>query len=470
LENSPEPFKAFLIYIREVMKLTPVIQRVRILYGGGSMELQCQKDIRDRRGKGMPILKHGVNLKHTVVLISGVLVLFNTPVWASGIHSGNYVIIGWNDLGMHCINPSYQDLAILPPFNNLWVQVIQRGDPPKIVTSGISLEYSIEHNTKVEGKTDFWQYAPQLFGSNLPLGIGLTGNGLSGKMKLSGDHFEATGIPVLPYDDKMNWNPFQVATVKLKNGSGRVLEKIQVILPVSDEINCAKCHAQGMDGTVNLPNGGVVSVNLNILAVHDFYNGTSGVATTGPNLLESRPVLCAKCHSDNALGAPGDGTSKSLSLAMHGWHNPDRAPDAGCYDCHPGQTTQCLRTAIGGMGYLGTTPSCEAGLCHGGRQGVADSIAQGRQPWFQEPNCEQCHGVNYSTGQDLYRHSKGHGGVYCSGCHNSPHVWWPSKLWADNLQPSKLQKAAYAIGDCMVCHTKKQVGNDPHVTYYFNTP
>jgi len=118
------------------------------------------------------------------------------------------------------------------------------------------------------------------------------------------------------------------------------------------------------------------------------------------------------------------------------------------------------------MGYLGTTPSCESGLCHGGRQGVVDSIAQGRQPWLQEPTREQCHGVNHSTGQDLYRHSKGHGGVYCSGCHNSPHVWWPSKLWADNFQPSTLQRTSFAIGDCMVCHTKKQERNDPHVTYY----
>ena len=44
-------------------------------------------------------------------------------------------------------------------------------------------------------------------------------------------------------------------------------------------------------------------------------------------------------------------------------------------------------------------------------QGVADSIVQGRQPWLQEPTCEQCYGVNHSTGQDLYRHSKGHVGI-----------------------------------------------------------
>ena len=31
-------------------------------------------------------------------------------------HEGDYVVIGWNDLGMHCINPSFEELAILPPW------------------------------------------------------------------------------------------------------------------------------------------------------------------------------------------------------------------------------------------------------------------------------------------------------------------------------------------------------------------
>ena len=27
----------------------------------------------------------------------------------------NYVLLGWNDLGMHCYNRYFQDLAVLPP-------------------------------------------------------------------------------------------------------------------------------------------------------------------------------------------------------------------------------------------------------------------------------------------------------------------------------------------------------------------
>jgi hypothetical protein len=377
-----------------------------------------------------------------------------------------YVVIGWNDLGMHCISPNYEEMAILPPSNNLFAQVIQRGDPPRIVTSGISLEYSILNNRTVDGKTNFWEYVYRLFGASPQPGIGLTGNGLSGMMQPVGDHFEATGIPVLPYDDStrrkpMKWNPYQTAVIKMKDGSGRIsMKKIEVVLPVSDELNCAKCHAAGMDATLHITDTGTVEGN--ILAAHDYYHGQAGVSDIGPNLYDSRPVLCATCHASNALGMPGNPSYASVSQAIHGWHA--QFPDAGCYDCHPGAVTQCLRTAIQGMGYQGTEPSCPS--CHGDMTQVATSISQGRQPWLEEPSCEQCHGVNYSTGQGLYRHSKGHGGVYCAACHNSPHAWWPSKLRVDNIQPKKLQRNPYAVARCRTCHTKKQQSNNPHVVYY----
>jgi hypothetical protein len=63
------------------------------------------------------------------------------PIDKCQIPNSDYIVIGWNDLGMHCITPSYKKVAILPPFNNLCAQVIKRGDPPRIVTSGITLEY-----------------------------------------------------------------------------------------------------------------------------------------------------------------------------------------------------------------------------------------------------------------------------------------------------------------------------------------
>ena len=48
---------------------------------------------------------------------------------------GNYVVIGWNDLGMHCISPRFAEMAILPPYNNLHVIIIRKGgeEPAMVV-------------------------------------------------------------------------------------------------------------------------------------------------------------------------------------------------------------------------------------------------------------------------------------------------------------------------------------------------
>ncbi len=51
--------------------------------------------------------------------------------------SGNYVVISWNDLGMHCMNQFFNVMAVLPPYNTIWAQVIKRGPEPQKVTTNI---------------------------------------------------------------------------------------------------------------------------------------------------------------------------------------------------------------------------------------------------------------------------------------------------------------------------------------------
>ena len=95
----------------------------------------------------------------------------------------SYVVLGYNDLGMHCMNQDFSQLCILPPFNSLHAQVIRRGVEPDIISSGsnTSVSYVVPNNTTSVTKTNFWQYAPALFGAALPADVGLTGNGLSGE-------------------------------------------------------------------------------------------------------------------------------------------------------------------------------------------------------------------------------------------------------------------------------------------------
>lgn len=366
--------------------------------------------------------------------------------WNSrGARNAQYVLLAWNDLGMHCISPRFDTMAILPPYNNLQAQVVRMGDPPRIVTSGIKLRYYLPKNTTVAGKTDFWTHAKALFGVDLQPGVGLTGNGLSGEFKLVGNHFEATGIPVLPLDDKMKWDPYQQAVVALEI-DGTVIETVPVVMPVSDELHCEKCHATGEDATARLPKlPGGSSVEENILRLHDLDNGTE--------LMGSRPVLCASCHADNALGAAGQAETPNLSLAMHRFHS--RVGDVPtCYDCHPGPKTQCLRTAIRGMSRgpgAKNKPNCAR--CHGDLAALAKGLEDGREPWLTEPTCEQCH-KGFATDQPLYRNSTGHHGIKCAACHNSPHAWWPSKSGDDSRLPMFVQGTRYPIAKnrCWICH------------------
>ena len=74
--------------------------------------------------------------------------------------AGDYLVLAWNDLGMHCYNRDFQDIGVLPPWNTLWAQVIRVGDPPQIVTAGITVTFVFTDNTYSVGKSNFWDISP----------------------------------------------------------------------------------------------------------------------------------------------------------------------------------------------------------------------------------------------------------------------------------------------------------------------
>lgn len=135
------------------------------------------------------------------ILATGGAAAFQAAAQAPKRAASNYIVLAWNDLGMHCYNRDFQDLAVLPPYNTLWAQVLRVGNPPQVVTSGVTVSYLFADNTTSAGKSNFWQYAQALFGVNLAPNIGLTGRGLSGEMDLAGDHFVVEGIPLTEYSD-----------------------------------------------------------------------------------------------------------------------------------------------------------------------------------------------------------------------------------------------------------------------------
>ncbi len=363
--------------------------------------------------------------------------------------SGAYAVLAWNDLGMHCINPTFDKMLVLPPFNTVWAQVVKRGDPPALVTSGITVEYSIAVNTYSSGKRaygGFWTTIMTPLAGLLGItpvpatDVGLTGNDLSGAMTAAGGHFVAVGIPVTPVLDSGVWNPYQVAVITVKDSGGATIAQTRATVPVSDEMSCADCH-----GTTD-PYG-------DMIAKHNTNHGTTLAA----------PVICAECHADPALGAPGDGVRHNLSRAMHGWHSSKASPT--CYQCHPGPLTQCSRstrhTASGG--------NCAS--CHGDLAAMAAGLAGGRAPWAEEPKCVTCHpGVaDVDTGAILYRNALGHGGLACAACHGSPHAMIPTNQVAGYPNSDAYQSQQYqgftgkvkSIGSCGVCHTSSR--GDPSI-------
>jgi hypothetical protein len=201
------------------------------------------------------------------------------------------------------------------------------------------------------------------------------------------------------------------------------------------------------------------AVDRNILRLHDAKHGgkyQGGVCDPAaeaedPDCLINRtPIACQTCHYSPALdlaqlGPNNDngkeqGYNKTMSRAMHGYHGelllddgerllPDMPPpndprrtdaegnpvvnqfvrdtlEVTCYNCHPGQVTQCLRGAMFSGGMI-----CQD--CHGQPRQVGNDFSRDvspenpgafllandfytnpdtlRVPWANEPGCGSCH-------------------------------------------------------------------------------
>ncbi|MBZ0269756.1 cytochrome c family protein, partial [bacterium] len=332
---------------------------------------------------------------------------------------GSHIVLTWNDLGMHCMNQDHDQISILPPYNNLVAQVIRRGDAttlPALVTQGLSLDYSIPGNTYSVGKTNFWDYDVPLFGVDLPPNIGLTGNGLAGVFAEHTGYFEADGIPVTPFTDAAPTveDPYQQALVIVRDGGGLELTRSWPVIPVSVEVSCVSggCH-----GSIQ-----------NILDEHEEEGGFHP---------DNTPILCAECHGSPPLTGPSPGSAGYFSRRIHHKHDfiDQEIPGIeGCYKCHPGVQTDCLR------GTMSTDYGMICQDCHGDMEHVSQTIDNGRIPWVEEPACRDCHTAQFGEPVGvLFRNATGHGGVRCTGCHGSPHTIFPSREPRDNAVHIALQ-------------------------------
>ena len=84
--------------------------------------------------------------------------------------------------------------------------------------------------------------------------------------------------------------------------------------------------------------------------------------------------------------------------------------------------------------------------------------------------------IGVPTGQtnatNLFRESRGHGGVMCQGCHGSTHAEWPTgnANANDNLAATQMQGHSGLIMECSACHTGTMARNlnGPHGMHTVN--
>ncbi len=438
---------------------------------------------------------------------------------------GSYTLIGWNDLGMHCMDGDYSVFAILPPYNTIHAQLIDPSGKLVNAPAGITVTYEPvadangSINSSSSGKSNFWQFVQSLFGASVAVDTGLTGNAMPGRQaqplafEPARKWFTADGIPLTPFDDARNKNYYPMMKLVARDAGGTVLASTNIVLPISDEMDCSACHASGLrsaarprDGWVNDPLF-ERDYKLNILRRHDdLQSGTplfqSALAATGYSadglyasvVTDGKPVLCAACHASNALAAAGQPGIPSLTASLHSWHADQVDPvtqltlgssdnRGACYRCHPGAVTRCLRGVMGNAAAADGTLAIQCQSCHGDMAAVGNAARQG---WLDEPNCQSCHtgtaarnagalrytsaleasgqpraavDSTYATNPDtpaqglsLYRFSTGHGGLACEACHGSTHAEYPSSHDNDNAQSLALQGHVGMLAECGACH------------------
>lgn len=446
-------------------------------------------------------------------------------------------LIAWNDLGMHCMDPDYSVFALLPPFNDFKTQLIVNGKLQKAGTLHTVRYRAIADadgsiNKTSIGKTDFWDHVTALFGVALAPDQGLAGHDMPGPANVlqatafdpAWNWFAADGVPITPYDDDGTNDTYPRLEGIAYDAGGTPIAATANVTPVSDEMDCARCHASAGSPWAK-PIAGwtfesdpIADYRFNILRLHDERNAANPVYAQALASLAmdaagleatvrqtGRSVLCASCHLSNALPGSGLPGISALTSALHLKHAP--VVDSGglvldaidnrsaCYECHPGSVTRCLRGAMGSAVASDGTLSMQCQSCHGGMTEVGDPSRTG---WLDQPSCQECHtgtatqnsgqirftsvfdqngnphvpaDLTFATnpnvpapGFDLYRFSSGHGGLNCEACHGSTHAEYPSFEPKDNLQSIAIQGHAGMLVECNSCHgtTPFTVNGGPH--------
>ncbi len=448
-------------------------------------------------------------------------------------------IIGWNDYGVDRLDSDYSVFSLWPPGNTIRAQLIYQGRRVTNAT-GITVTYQAvgdpdgSTNSTSQGKTGFWDYALPLYGTNLAVNMGVNGYAMPGTnnapqvltFNRTNAWFSAEGVPITPLDDRLRKNYFPLMRVIARSNSV-ALATNDIVMAISDEVNCRVCHASGTDAAAQPAAGWVWNGNpehdyrLNILRLHDQLRNPAtypGILTSnGYNpaglyrtvLADNKPVLCVRCHQSTAQPGSGFGSISALTRAIHSQHANVIDPETGvtlnnsadrssCFQCHPGAASHALRGAMGDAVAANGVRAIQCQNCHGTMSAVG---ATNRVGWVDLPDCQRCHTGNavnnngqirYTTAfltngtvrqavdktfatvtnrafgnYSLYRTSTNHGRLFCAACHGAAHAEFPANR-NDNIRVQQVQGHQGTLSDCNACHsTIPGSGQGPHGAHEF---
>ena len=429
--------------------------------------------------------------------------------------------------------------SLMPPYNAIHAQFISGG---LLLTDGTGITVTYEAvadssgsiNTTSLGKGNFYDYVQALWGVSLGPDQGLAGFGMPGPLNqpqpmsfdMADARFTATGIPITPYDDQGRTNYYPLMRLVARDTSGTVLASTEVVLPVTDALDCRTCHGSGSQLEARPAAGWVwdpdpdKDYKLNILRNHDdhFLGSTlysnvlsevgydlAGLVATV--LRDGQPVLCVRCHQTEALPGTGATSMRPFTQLMHTKHAYVPDPQSGsyltlmtgsgaCRNCHASPESVFQRgvhhRAVDTNGAL----AMQCQNCHGTMLNLG---APGRRGWLDEPQCQSCHAGSATAnsgqiwytnayvapgqvrsnldsmfateankpepGLSLYQASHGeHGWLICAACHGSAHAEVPTLQTNDNMQSQQAQGKTGILINCVACHVTTPAANTggPH--------
>ena len=162
-------------------------------------------------------------------------------------------------------------------------------------------------------------------------------------------------------------------------------------------------------------------------------------------------MVCQDCHGD--ASKVGNDFSKNVdaqnpnAFVMDGSLRVPWATEPKCESCHTGDAVTNMSAVAGVVKAADGIRLVQAYLT--GNANATPIVATNRR--FAE---NQAVVAGQPTKEILYRYSKGHGGVFCQGCHGATHAEFANANANanDNIASTQIQGHTGKVMECTACH------------------